>query len=124
MLGAPPTPTRKEKSAAQARRGEAAQQPAPRPARNIAVMLRPESSALRPAALASPVLAETKVYPFENAFENGMLTFRAHDQTLRSILGQIGAKADVKIVLSGCLGDERPSCDATEASRRMRSERH
>ena len=111
MLGAPPTPTRKEKSAAQARRGEAAQQPAPRPARNIAVMLRPESSALRPAALASPVLAETKVYPFENAFENGMLTFRAHDQTLRSILGQIGAKANVKIVLSEGLGDEKLSVE-------------
>ncbi|HEX2711967.1 MAG TPA: AMIN domain-containing protein [Candidatus Acidoferrales bacterium] len=111
MPGASPMPARKEKSAAQARRGEAAQQPAPRPARNIPVMLRPESSALRPAALASPVLPEAKVYPFENTFENGMLTFSAHEQTLRSILGQIGAKANVEIVLSEGLGDEKVSVE-------------
>lgn len=103
---APQTPTEQEKNAVYARMDTAQQAPAPRAATGISAVARPESSTQRAAASVSPVVPEVKL-EFENAFKVGLLTFRAQNQTLRSILEEVGDKADVAIIASGGLGDEQ-----------------
>ncbi len=104
---APQTPTEREKNAVPARRMETAQQaPAPLAATGMSAMPQPESSTHRGAASASPVVPEVKV-EFENAFKFGLPTFRAQDQTLPSILGEVGGKANMAIIVSEGLGDEQ-----------------
>ncbi len=49
--------------------------------------------------------------PFENSFKDGMLTFRARGQTLRSVLKRIGDQAGVKISLAEGLGNEQISVE-------------
>ena len=110
---APQAPAKQEKNAVHARRTETPQQaPAPRAAIGISGMSRPDSSAppaRRPAVLASPIGREAKAEPFQSAFKYGMLTYRAQNQTLRSILDRIAAMANVDIALSEGLGDEKLS---------------
>ncbi len=112
---APQAPAKQEKDAVHARRTETPQQaPAPRAAIGISGMSGPDSSASlvrRPAVLASPVLREAKAEPFQSAFKYGMLTYRAQNQTLRSILDRIAAMANVDIALSEGLGDEKLSVE-------------
>ena len=112
---APQAPAKQEKNAVHARRTETPQQaPAPRAAIGISGMSRPDSSASpgrRPAVLASPVGREAKAEPFQSAFKYGMLTYRAQNQTLRSILDRIAAMANVDIALSEGLGDEKLSVE-------------
>jgi len=112
---APQAPAKQEKNAVHARRTETPQQaPAARAAIGISRMSRPDSSASlarRPAVLASPVLREAKAEPFQSAFKYGMLTYRAQNQTLRSILDRIAAMANVDIALSEGLGDEKLSVE-------------
>ncbi len=62
-------------------------------------------------SLATPVTPAAKVEAFENALDHGMLTFRAQNQTLRSILQQIAQKADVAIVLAEGVGEEKLSVE-------------
>src|SRR2546426_2299757 len=111
---APQAPA-KQKNAVHARRTETPQQaPAPLAAIGISGMSRPDSSASpvrRPAVLASPVGREAKAEPFQSAFKYGMLTYRAQNQTLRSILDRIAAMANVDIALSEGLGDEKLSVE-------------
>jgi len=112
---APQAPAKQEKNAVHARRTETPQQaPAPRAAIGISGMSRPDSSAppaRRPAVLASPIGREAKAEPFQSAFKYGMLTYRAQNQTLRSILDRIAAMANVDIALSEGLGDEKLSVE-------------
>ncbi len=72
-------------------------------------MLRPELGRELRGALSSPVPPGAKVEPLQNAFADGMLTFHAQNQTLRSALEQIGDKTQIAILLSEQLGDERVS---------------
>ena len=112
---APQAPAKQEKNAVHARRTETPQQaPAPRAAIGISGMSRPDSSAppaRRPAVLASPIGREAKAESFQSAFKYGMLTYRAQNQTLRSILDRIAAMANVDIALSEGLGDEKLSVE-------------
>jgi len=104
---APQTLTEQEKNAIPARRMETAQQaPALQAAAGIPAMPQPESSTHRATASASPVAPEVKV-EFENAFKVGMPSFRAQAQTLPSILGEVGDKSNVAIIVSEGLGDEQ-----------------
>ena len=70
-------------------------------------MLGPELLRELTGVLADPVPPE--VEPSENAFADGTLTFHAQNQTLRSILDQIGEKAQIAIILAEHLGDEQIS---------------
>jgi len=111
---APQAPAKQEKNAVHARRTETPQQaPAPRAAIGISGMSRPDSSAPpgRRPVLASPIGREAKAEPFQSAFKYGMLTYRAQNQTLRSILDRIAAMANVDIALSEGLGDEKLSVE-------------
>jgi len=112
---APQAPAKQEKNAVHARRTQTPQQaPAPRAAIGISGRSRPDSSASpgrRPAVLASPVGRDAKAEPFQSAFKYGMLTYRAQNQTLRSILDRIAAMANVDIALSEGLGDEKLSVE-------------
>ena len=47
----------------------------------------------------------------ENSFENGLLSYRAKEQTLRSILGQIGKLAHVEMRFAEGLGSEQISVE-------------
>src|SRR3989454_11746727 len=86
---------------------ETAQQaPALQAAAGIPAMPQPESSTHRATPSASPVAPEVKV-EFENAFKVGMPSFRAQAQTLPSILGEVGDKSNVAIIVSEGLGDEQ-----------------
>ncbi len=117
------TPTAQEKNAAYTRRNEMAQPPA-RAAIDASRMPRPESLGERKAALANPVAHEAKAEPLENALNSRMLTFRAQNQLLRSVLEEIGGRAKVAITLADGLGEERLSvefrnCRADEALRQI-----
>ncbi len=104
---APQTLTEQEKNAVPARRMETAQQaPAPQEAAGIPAMRQPEPSTHRATASASPVAPEVKV-EFENAFKVGMPSFRAQAQALPPILGEVGDKSNVAIIVSEGLGDEQ-----------------
>ena len=61
-------------------------------------------SAARPAP-------ETKIEFSGNNVQNGMLTFRARNETLRSILEQIASKAGVAILVADGLGGEQLSVE-------------
>src|SRR2546426_8211238 len=65
----------------------------------------------RKPVLGIPVMPATQVQPLENTFKYGMLTYRAQNQTLRSILQQIAQNAGVPITLPDGLGDERLSVE-------------
>ena len=83
----------------------------PRAAFDTSRMPRPKSLAEPKAALANPVAPEAKAEPFQNALDNDMLTFRAQNQTLRSILKQIGDQTKVSILLGEGLGNEQVSVE-------------
>ncbi len=94
------------KNAARARPTELT--PPPRTAAtDTAAMPRREpltQSATRPAP-------ETKIEFSGNNVQNGMLTFRARNETLRSILEQIASKAGVAILVADGLGGEQLSVE-------------
>jgi len=107
---APETPDKQGKKEHHTRRNEVAEAPALAPVDTSGIS-RPKSVAERKATLANPAVPEAKAETFENAFRNGMLTFHAKNQTLRSILEQIGDKAKVGIVLGEGLGNEQISVE-------------
>ena len=101
------TPTPQEKNAVDACRIETAQQaPVLQPATSAPAMPPPELSAQRAAASASLVVPELKV-EFENAFKGRVVTLRTQNQTLPSILEELGAKGDVAFIASEGLGEGR-----------------
>lgn len=61
--------------------------------------------------VASPPGLQGEPEKFQNAVENGMLTFHAKDQPLRSILEEIGEKGRVTMVVAEDLGNEEISVD-------------
>ncbi len=65
----------------------------------------------RKPVLGIPVTPAAQVELFENAFKYGTLTYRAQNQTLRSILQEIAQDAGVPITLTDGSGDERLSVE-------------
>jgi general secretion pathway protein A len=59
----------------------------------------------------SSTASEQVVDTLQNSFEHGMLTFRAKNQSLRSILDQIGQSANVVIDVAEGLGKEKISVE-------------
>lgn len=72
---------------------------------------RADSSTQRAASLAALVPPENESAPVENSFESGMLTFRAQNQALGSVIKQIGDQAGVSIYLADGLGNEQLSVE-------------
>jgi hypothetical protein len=66
----------------------------------------PELSAQRAGDSASLVVPEVKV-EFEDVFKGRVVTLRDQDQTLPSILDELGAQGDVAFIASGGLGDRQ-----------------
>ena len=71
----------------------------------------PSDSSIQPPPSLAAAPPENQAAPFEGSFENGMLTFRAQNQSLRSVLKQIGGGTGVSIFLAEGLGDEQISVE-------------
>ena len=63
------------------------------------------------AAVANHESPETDSVPLETSFRNGMLTFRAHNQALRSLVMRIGTQAGITINMGESLGNEQISVE-------------
>jgi hypothetical protein len=84
--------------------------PAPRPVVRTSPALRPDSSFRPPAPLAGGTPG-SQAAPFEGSFKDGMLTFQAKNQSLRSVLKRIGDEAGVNIYLEEGLGNDQISVE-------------
>ncbi len=92
-------------------------------AKNVSVAPAPAPAAHTPAALPSvapkpevsaattPPAPQPEEQKLPNSVENGMLTFHAQDQPLRSILEEIAAKSNVAVIVAEGLGNERISAE-------------
>jgi hypothetical protein len=92
-------------------RAAGANVPAPKAVAGSNSTPRSDSSIQRTAARAARVPPESEGAPFENGFESGMLTFRAKNQSLRSLLKQIGDQAGLRIYLAEGLDKEQLSVE-------------
>jgi len=63
------------------------------------------------AAVANHESPELDSAPLETSFQNGMLTFRAHNQALRSLVMGIGTQARIAINMGVSLGNEQISVE-------------
>jgi hypothetical protein len=63
------------------------------------------------AAVANHESTDPDSAPFETSFQNGMLTFRAHNQALRSLVMGIGTQARIAINMGESLGNEQISVE-------------
>ncbi len=83
------------------------------PAPAVHTLAGPPSVAPKPEvsdATTSPAL-QPEEQKLPNSVENGMLTFHAQDQPLRSILEEIAAKSHVAVIVAEGLGKERISAE-------------
>lgn len=71
----------------------------------------PSNSSIQPPLPLAAGPPEKQAAPFEGSFENGMLTFRTQNQSLRSVLKQIGDATGVSIHLAEALGNEQISVE-------------
>ena len=92
-------------------RPAAASVSAPAPVAGTGPAFRSDSSIRTPSPLAGGPSPENRAAPFEGSFKNGMLTFRAGNQSLRSVLKRIGDEAGVSIYLAEGLGNEQISVE-------------
>jgi hypothetical protein len=63
------------------------------------------------AAVANHESPVTDSVPLETSFQNGMVTFRAHNQALRSLVMGIGAQAGITINMGENMGNEQISVE-------------
>jgi len=85
--------------------------PRPAPAAVTSRTPSPKAPASPPAAFPSHVPPELEPVAWVNSFANGLLTFRAQNQALRSVLKLIGAQTGVAIYLAEGLGNEQLSVE-------------
>jgi hypothetical protein len=108
---APAPPAARAVRLARARPAEAEPSaPAPRPVAATNSIPRSDPPIRPPSPLAGGPSPANDA-PLENSFKDGMLTFRAQGQTLRSVLKRIGDQAGVSIYLEEGLGNEQLSVE-------------